>query len=148
MVRCLDTPSRQKYLEKRLGSDIERQSVFGERKENLYQMSEQFHYIELKFIPKMVTLTFPILRQREVVVEVSKALVRQRLSEMLNENPGEEAIALTLARRAALATFPTVSERLVGLYDEDASWDENQYHVMNERPCDHEENGIRAWRII
>jgi hypothetical protein len=54
-------------------------------------------------------------------------------------------IALDLARRAALSTFPTVAERAV---DEDLpTWRENRLHVMNERPCDHEENGIRAWRI-
>ena len=97
----------------------------------------------------MVTLTFPILRQREVVVEVPKDLVQQRLSELENENPGEEAIALNLSRRAALATFPTVAERLKGLYDENApSWHEHRYRVMDERACDHEENGVRAWRIV
>jgi hypothetical protein len=120
----------------------------GERKEDPCQMSDQFYYIDLKFIPKIVILTFPILRQREVVVEVPKDLVQQRLSEMVHENPGEEAIALILARRAALTTFPTVAEQLVGMYDEGVTWDEHRYHVMNERPCDHEENGVRAWRII
>jgi hypothetical protein len=39
------------------------------------KMSEQFFYIHLKFIPKIVTLTVTILRQREVVVEVSKRLI-------------------------------------------------------------------------
>lgn len=113
------------------------------------KMSEQFYYVHLGFIPKMVTLTFPILRQREVVVEVPKDLVQHRLSALVNENLGEEEIALNLARRAALATFPTVAERLVGLYDENAPrWHEHRHHVMDERPCDHEENGVRAWRIV
>ena len=40
------------------------------------KMSEQFFYVHLKFIPKIVTLTVTILRQREVVVEVSKRLVQ------------------------------------------------------------------------
>jgi hypothetical protein len=112
-------------------------------------MGEQFFYVHLRFIPKRVTLTFPILRQREVVVEVPKDLVRHRLSELENENLGREAMALNLARRAALATFPTVAERLLGLYDENApSWHEHRYLVMDERPCDHEENGVRAWRIV
>jgi|SRR5580693_3331031 hypothetical protein len=111
-------------------------------------MSQQF-YVHLRFIPKMVTLAFPVLRQREVVVEVPKDLVQHRLSELVNEKLGEEAMALNLARRAALATFPTVAERLLGLYDENVpSWHEHRYHVMDERPCDHEENGVRAWRII
>ena len=39
-------------------------------------MSEQFFYVHLKFIPKIVTLTVTILRQREVVVEVSKRLIQ------------------------------------------------------------------------
>ena len=112
-------------------------------------MSEQFFYVHLKFIPKIVTLEVPILRQREVVVEVSKSLVQHRQSELLNENPGEKAIALDIARRAALGTFPTVAERILGLYDEEApSWHEHRHQVMNERPCDNEENGTRAWRIV
>ena len=112
-------------------------------------MSEQFFYVHLKFIPKIVTLAVTILRQREVVVEVSKHLVQHSQSRLLNENPGEKAIALDLARRVALDTFPTVAGRFLGLYDEAApTWHEQRHHVMNERPCDHEENGTRAWRII
>ena len=112
-------------------------------------MSEQFFYVHLKFIPKIVTLTALILRQREVIVEVSKRLVQYRQSELVNENPGEKSIALDLARRAALGTFPSVAEQILGLYDEHApSWHEQRPHVMNERPCDHEENGTRAWRIV
>jgi hypothetical protein len=111
-------------------------------------MSDQFFYIHLKFVPKIVTLTVSILRQREVVVEVSKRLVQLRRSQLANENTGEKAIALDLARRAALGTFPTVAERILGLYDENApTWYERRHNVMDERPCDHEENGTRAWRI-
>ena len=113
------------------------------------EMSEQFFYVHLKFIPKIVTLEVPILRQREVVVEVSKRLVQHSQSKLLNENPGEKEIALDLARRVALDTFPTVAGRILGLYDEAVpTWHEQRHHVMNERPCDHEENGTRAWRII
>ena len=112
-------------------------------------MSEQFFYVELKFIPKTVTLSGVIFRQCEVVVEVPKDLVQLRQSEIVSENSGEKTIALDLARRAALGTFPTLAERVIGLYDEDAPiWDENRPHVMNERPCDYEENGTRAWRIV
>ena len=52
-----------------------------------------------------------------------------------------------LARRAALGTFPTVAERVLGLYHEDAIWYEDQPPVMNERPCDNEEDGTRSWEI-
>ncbi len=111
-------------------------------------MSEQFFYVHLKFIPKIVTVEVPVLRRREVVVEVSKTLVQHRQSELC-ENPGEKAIALDIARRAALGTFPTVAERILGLYDEEApSWHEHRHHVMNERPCDNEENSTRAWSIV
>jgi hypothetical protein len=63
-------------------------------------MSEQFFYVELKFIPKIVTIAGAILHQREVVVEVPKDLLHGKQSELVDEN----AIALDLARRAALGT--------------------------------------------
>jgi hypothetical protein len=113
------------------------------------KMSEQFFYVHLKFIPKIVTFTVPMLLRREVFVEVSKRLVQYRQLELVNENLGEKAIALDLARRAALDTFPTVAERILGLYDESAPiWHEHRHHVMNDRPCDNEENSTRAWRIV
>jgi hypothetical protein len=114
------------------------------------KMSEQFFYVYLKFVPKIVTLTEPILRPHEVVVELSKRLVLLRQSELVlvNENPTEKAVALDFARRAALRTFPTIAERILGLYDENAlTWHEGPPQVVNERPCDYEENGTRAWRI-
>jgi hypothetical protein len=86
--------------------------------------------------------------QREVVIEVPRDLLQSKQSHLANDIPREKIIAMDLARRAALSTFPTVAERAVELYDEDLpTWNENRFHVMNERPCDHEENGIRAWRI-
>jgi hypothetical protein len=109
-------------------------------------MSEQFTYVHLNFVPKIVTLKVANLRHCEVVVEIPKHLVQLRQSEAVSENPGENAIALDLARRAALGTFP---EQIPGLYDEEEqTWHDYRPHVMNERPCDHEENGIRAWRIV
>jgi hypothetical protein len=112
-------------------------------------VSEQFFYVHLKFIPKIGTPTVPVTQQQEAVVEVLKDLVQRKQSELVNENPGEEVVALDLARRAALATFPSVAEWVIGLYDEDPpTWHKDRPHVMNERPCDHEENGIKAWRIV
>jgi len=49
-------------------------------------MSEQFYYVHLKFVPKIVILTGAILCQREVIVEVSKRLVRLRQLEGAGEN--------------------------------------------------------------
>jgi hypothetical protein len=63
-----------------------------------------------------------------------------------NENSREKAIALDFARRAALAIFSTGVEPIVWPYDEEALRCEDRHPVMNERPCDHEENGTRAWR--
>src|SRR5580704_15333918 len=107
-------------------------------------MSDQFFYLRLKFTPR-IGHTFT--DEREVVVEVPKDLV-QRKSESINESL-REVIALDLAKSAALGTFPTESERALNLYDEASPiWCRVRPPVMNERPCDHEEDGIRAWRII
>jgi hypothetical protein len=114
-------------------------------------MSEQFFYVYLKFIPKIVTLAEPMLRQREVIVEVSKRLVllRQADPALVKENLTEKSIALELARRAALGTFPTVAQRILGLYDQnEPTWYEDQPPIINERPCDYEDNGTRAWRVV
>jgi hypothetical protein len=111
-------------------------------------MSNQFFYVQLKFTPKIGTNSVPMTKLHEAVVEVPKDLVQRTQSEIINENPREKVIVLDLARRAALGTFPSVSERVDGLYDEDPPiWYEDRPHIMNERPCDNEENGIRAWRI-
>ena len=110
-------------------------------------MSSRFFYILLKFTPKIRTYSAPRTKQHGAVVEVPKDLVQRKRSEIINENPSEKAIALDLARKVALGTFPTVEERVVGLYHEDAIWYEEKPPGMNERPCDNEENGTRAWRI-
>ena len=78
-----------------------------------------------------------------------KELVQRKQSENTKENSREKVIVLELARRAALDTFPTVTERVIGLYDEDPPiWCADRPHVMNERRCDNEENGTRAWRVV
>ena len=107
-------------------------------------MSDQFFYLQLKFTPK-IGHTFT--DEREVFVEIPKKLV-QRRSESVNESL-KEVLALSLAKSAALGTFPTVAEPNIGLYDEGPPiWCEDRPHVINERPCDNEENGTRAWRIM
>jgi hypothetical protein len=117
-------------------------------KEGSRNMSSRFFYVQLRFIPKSGLKELPMRKQHGAVVEVSKDRVQHKRSEIINENRSDKAIALDLARRAALGTFPTVEERVVGLYHEDAIWYENRPPVMNERPCDNEENGTRAWRIV
>jgi hypothetical protein len=111
-------------------------------------MSKQFFYIQLKFTPKTGNQAVPITRQREAVVEVPRYLVQRKQAGAKSENSGQESIALDLARRVAFGAFPTAAERIPVLYDEDPpTWREDRPYVMNERVCDYEENGTRAWRI-
>ena len=101
-------------------------------------MSEQFFYVHLKFT-------------QEIVVEVPRGLLNQRQSDLVGQGFTEKAIALDLARDVALKTaspFPAIGKRAAGLYDEDPPiWYEYRHRVMNQRPCNHEERGIRAWKI-
>jgi hypothetical protein len=100
--------------------------------------SQQFFYVHLKFT-------------QEIVVEVPRGLLNQRQSDLVGQGFTEKAIALNLARDVALkmaSPFPAIGERAAGLYDEDPPiWYEYRHRVMNQRPCDHEERGIRAWKI-
>jgi hypothetical protein len=102
-------------------------------------MSDRFFYLQLKFTPK-IGHTFT--DEREVVVEVPKDVV-QRKSESIKECL-REVVALGLARSAALGTFSN------DLYDEDPPiwYYDRRPPVIDERPCDHEENGTKAWRIV
>jgi hypothetical protein len=111
-------------------------------------MSEQYFYVRLKFIPKFGTTSELNVKQHEAAVEVPKSLVQRKQSELINENPREKAIALDFARRAALALFALGAEPIVCPYDEEALWCDDRHPVMNERRCDYEENGTRAWRIV
>ena len=118
-------------------------------KEEFRNMSSQFFYVQLKFNPKIGTDRVPVTKQHEAVVEVPRDLVERKQAEDASENSREKLIVLELARRAALGTFPTVTERVIGLYDEDPPiWYEDRPHIMNERPCDNEENGTRAWKVV
>jgi hypothetical protein len=109
-------------------------------------MSDESFYVRFRFSTKIGVPTGPSPRQHEAVVEVPMDLVQRKKLEF-NEIPREKAIALDFARRAALALFSTGEQRLAWPYDEDALWCEDRHPVMNERSCDYEEDGIRAWRI-
>jgi hypothetical protein len=105
-------------------------------------MNDQYFYLQLNFTPKFGTRIYRDTGEHKVAVEVPKDLVRRKRSESLNATVREKAIALNLARGAAVQTFSDEAP-----YDEDAIWCDSRPSVMNERPCDHEENGTRAWRI-
>ena len=120
-------------------------------KRTVLGMSELSFYVYLKFTPKSVSLAAPIGNPHEIVVEVPRWLLNQRQSNPVGQGLTEKAIALGLARDVALKTatpFPAIGERAAGLYDEDSPiWYEHRHRVMNQRPCNHEERGIRAWKI-
>ena len=111
-------------------------------------MSAQFFYVHLKLTPKCVSLAAPG-SPHEIVVEVPRGLMRP--SDLVGQDFSEKAIALDLARDVALKTaspFPAIGKRAATLYDEDPPiWYEYRHRVMNQRPCNHEERGIRAWKI-
>ena len=99
--------------------------------------SDQFFYVHLKFT-------------QEIVVEVPRRLLNQKQSDPVGQGFTEKAIALDLARDVALKTAsPFPGERAAGShYEEDPPiWYEQGHRVMNRKPCDYEERGIRAWKI-
>ena len=74
-----------------------------------------------------------------------------RQSDPIGQDFTEKAIALDLARDIALKTaspFPAIGKRAASLYDEDPPiWYEHRHRVTNQRPCNHEDRGIRTWKI-
>jgi hypothetical protein len=95
-------------------------------------MSEQFLYAQF-----------------EVVVEVPKDLVLCEHSKSLTGTTEEKILALGIARITALGTLPQIGDRAAEMYDEGVPfWRAERHPMMNERPCDHEQSGIRAWRIV
>jgi hypothetical protein len=110
-------------------------------------MSDQFFYLQLGFTPRTGLRMFANTRQYQLAVEMPKDLVRRKRSERLDENLREKAIVLDLAKSAALSTLATGAEAPEWSYHEDVIWFEDRPRVMNERLCDHEENGIRVWRL-
>ena len=106
--------------------------LYGARKLEKEEKDRKYHRIERAYGASVAVLpcrTMPTLRS--VNAEFNDGMLKLH-------------IARDLARKAALGTFPTVEERVVGLYHEDAIWYEKP-PLMNERPCDNEENGTRAW---
>jgi hypothetical protein len=112
-------------------------------------MSEQFLYAQFNFTSKTKADKIEAVEQCEVVVEVPKDLVPCQHSKSLTGTAEEKMLALKMARMTALGTFPQIGERAAEMYDEGVPfWREERHPMMNERPCDHEQSGIRAWRIV
>jgi hypothetical protein len=104
--------------------------------------------VRLIFTPKTGTGTVPLPRHFTAVVEVLNDLVHRKQSDSANQNLREKTIALDLARQAALSTFAISGEQVSWPYDEDALWYEERPHVMDERPCDHEQGGVKVWKML
>jgi hypothetical protein len=112
-------------------------------------MSEQFLYAQFNFTPKAKADKTEAIGQCAVFVEVPKDLVLCEHLKSLTGTTEEKILALGIARITALGTFPKTEKRVAEGYDEGVPlWREERHPVMNERPCDHEENGIRAWMIV
>jgi hypothetical protein len=107
---------------------------------NSEQMTKKSYYIELAFTSKQAHMRW------QAVVEVPNAFVLRKQTELVNKDRREKAVALDLAREVALAAF-SGAKRIVGPYHEDALWYDDRPSLLDERACDHEENGIRVWRI-
>jgi hypothetical protein len=112
-------------------------------------MSEQFLYAQFNFTSKAKADQTEAIGKCEVVVEVPKDLVLCEHSESLTGTTEEKIFALGIARITALGTFPKTGKRVAERYDEGVPlWREERHPVMNERHCDHEDNGVRAWMIV
>jgi hypothetical protein len=110
-------------------------------------LSDNVFVVRLIFTPRRESGTVALIRQYAAVIEVPKNLVHRRRSELIGQNLSEKAIALDLARQAALSTLSTDAEPVARPYDEDALWYEDRPYVMDEKTHDHEENGVKVWKI-
>ncbi len=109
-------------------------------------MSEQFLYVEFWLRPKSGVTTLPSSKARQVVIEVPRRLIEDWKRENPDLNVAETTIAADIARVVALdamSSLPTTVE-----YEIDVpKFIDERHLVMNERPCDHHDNGIRAWVV-
>jgi hypothetical protein len=98
-------------------------------------------YVEFAFTSKQTQCRW------QAAVEVPNILVRHNHAELMNNSRREKSVALDLGREVALAAFSGANS-VVGPHHEDALWYDDRPPVMDERACDHEQNGIRVWRIL
>ena len=99
------------------------------------------------YTPKTETGAVALARHYTAVVEILSDLVRRKQTDSANQNLREKAIALDLARQAALSTFAICGEQVSPPYDEDVLWYEERPHVIDERPCDHDQGGVKVWKM-
>ena len=110
-------------------------------------MSEQFFYIQFRVTPKG---TFAKATGNEMIsIELPSKHVGDWKLERPGRNTSDEAIATDLASVVAIATarkFASLGHRpLMEQEIHSASFLAERPLLMNERSCDYEDNGIRAW---
>jgi hypothetical protein len=104
-------------------------------------MAEKSYYVEFAFTSKQTHVRW------QAFVEVPNDLVRSNQPVLTNNSRREKSVALDLGREVALAAFSGANS-VVGPHHEDALWYDDRHPVMDKRACDHEQNGIRVWRIL
>lgn len=109
-------------------------------------MSEQFFYAGFKLLPKRSGVSLGASEAQEVILEVPRKLIQDWKRENPESELSDQAIAADIARVVvsdATATFPDLP-----VYDVDVpTWLKERHPIMNERACDHHDNGIRAWVV-
>jgi hypothetical protein len=108
-------------------------------------MSEQFYYSHFRLSAKNKDLR-SVTRDPEVMLEVPRRLVEDWKRENPDQDLSDEAIAGDIARVIAVKTA-LLSERHAEYECDAPNWYDRRPPLMNERACDHHDNGIRAWLI-
>jgi hypothetical protein len=109
-------------------------------------VSEQFFYLQLGLTPKKTVPGLSVDQRQEVVLEVPRKLIEDWKRENPGQHTTDQSIAAEIARVVAIYTaFAEVD--LHGYDFELPQWLQQRALVMNTRPCDHHDNGIRAWLL-
>ena len=113
-------------------------------------MSAQFFYLKFSVTPKSNLSNQPIGDQA-VLIELPLKLISDWKLERPGRNNTDEEIAIDLAYPVAIATvknFVRLTNRPI-MHREIHSPESHPQRLspMNERACDYEDNGIRAWFV-
>jgi hypothetical protein len=109
-------------------------------------VSEQFFYLQFRLKPKTTLPGLSIDKMQEVVLEVPRKLIEDWKEENPDQGMTDESIAAEIAR--VVAIYTAFAEVDLQEYEfEQPRWLQQRALVMNTRPCDHHDNGIRAWLL-
>jgi hypothetical protein len=111
-------------------------------------MSAQFFYIKFSITPKS-SLSNQSVGDQSVLIELPRKFISDWKLERPGRNITDEEIAIDLAYPVAIATaknFAQFTNRPI-MHREIHSpeFHSERLSLMNERACDYENNGIRAW---